>query len=131
MACESLVGVKNLIMSIRDCNNPDRFFPNRVHTLANETPQLYLSDRTNEAASGGYVRQRSTNPRIDMTVIMDRSIPPELYQANSSIDVQIEMLDGRIITGRSGSPTGENMSDLHEVQMSISFQRIDVTLVAT
>lgn len=130
MTCENQVGVKNIMLTFRDCDTDEVYGP-ISHELANDTqPQYRLCGYENEPLPGGYVRRTLSNEQIELTVIRNLGIPLALYQGCSSVDVQIEHFNGLVYSAVGGTGTGTETSDGHEVTLTLSFREIDELLPA-
>ena len=126
--CGNQVGVRNILIKFLDCDNDVTYGP-ISHELSGDTqPQYRLCDFANEPLPGGYVRRTKGNNEISLTVIRNLGIPLALYQGCASIDITIEHFNGMVITGISGTGTGEESSDGHEVTITATFKEIDELL---
>lgn len=130
MTCENQVGVKNIMLTFRDCDTDETFGP-ISHELATDTQPAYRTcGYTNEALPGGYIRRTLANAQVELTVIRNLGIPLSLYQGCASIDIQVEHYNGLVYSAVQGSGTGEEASDGHEVAMTLIFREIDELLPA-
>jgi len=123
--CGKQVGVRNISIRFYDCENDVTYGP-IIHELASETQPTYmLCDYTNEQLPGGYVRRSKSSSTMSLEVIRAPGIPLGLYQGCGALDVTIEHFNGITVTGLSGTPTGENASDGHSVQVDLTFDEMD------
>jgi hypothetical protein len=128
MTCENNVGVKNILITMKDCDT-DAVFGPIAHVLASDTlPTFRLCPYKNEALPYGYVSRKPTNPEVEISVIRDLRIPLALYQGCADVTLQVEMFNGLVYSAQKGTGTGEEKSDTHEVKMTISFLEIDEML---
>lgn len=122
MACENQVGVKNVMLTFRDCDTDEEFGP-IAHELADDTQPTYrMCQYSNEDLPGGYIKRTLGNTQIEVAVIRDLGIPLSLYQGCANIDVQIEHYNGLVYSAVNGSSTGTDPSDAHAVTLTMSFR---------
>lgn len=130
MACENQIGVKNILISFRDCDT-DEVVRNVSHVLSTEElPTVLACTWANEALTGGYVQRSAQNASISLNVIRDTRVPLQWYQGCAAIDIQIEYMNGLVYTGFGGSVVGAEASDTHDIPMEISFKELDEMLPA-
>lgn len=130
MTCDNQVGVKNVMLTFRDCETDEIFGP-YSHDLATEDlPTWRLCAFNNEALPGGYVRRQVSNPEVEISVIRDLRIPLALYQGCADVTLQVEYYNGLVYSAVNGTGTGDEKSDTHQVDMTISFREIDELLPA-
>src|SRR5262245_21612790 len=130
MTCENQVGVKNIIMTFRDCDT-DAVYGPIAHMLSSEDlPTWRLCPYNNEALPHGYVKRKPSNPEVEIKVIRDLRIPIAMYQGCSDVDLQVEYYNGLVYSATKVTGTGEDKSDTHEVTMTIVFREIDELLPA-
>jgi len=130
MTCENQVGVKNILISFRDCDT-DAVYGPISHELATDTlPTWRLCAYNNEALPHGYVKRAPTNPEVEINVIRDLRIPLSMYQGCSDVNLQVEYYNGLVYSAAKGTGTGDEKSDTHEVSMTIVFKEIDEMLPA-
>lgn len=123
-------GVKNIMLTFRDCDTDEIYGP-ISHELANdEQPEYRLCGYNNEILPGGYVTRTKAHEEISVTVIRNLGIPLALYQGCSSVNIQIEHFNGLVYSGVNGTGTGDDSSDAHEVTLTIAFREIDELLPA-
>ena len=128
MACENQVGVKNIMLTFRDCDTDETFGP-LSHELATEDlPVWRTCTYTNEPLQGGFVRRTPLNPGVEINVIRDLRVPLALYQGCADVTIQVEYFNGLVYSGMNGMGVGEERSDAHEVTMDLSFKEIDELL---
>lgn len=128
MPCDNQVGVKNIMLTFRDCETDEVYGPIAHELATEEQPQYRTCAYANEILPGGYVRRTVSNAQIDVTVIRNLGIPLSLYQGCASVDIQIEHFNGLVYSAVDGTSTGEETSDAHEVAMSFAFREIDELL---
>lgn len=131
MACENQVGIRNILMRFSDCDSDVEYGP-LSHELAGDTQPTYrLCDYSNEPLPGGYVRRTRGNNQIEVEVIRNLGIPLQLYQGCASVDITIEHFNGLVVTGLTGTATGDESSDGHSVTITATFEEIDELLPVT
>lgn len=130
MACENLVGVKNILMTFHDCDTGESFGPYSHQLATEDLPTIRTCGVTNEAISGGFIRRTLSFAQMELNVIRDLRVPLGYYQGCAAVDVQIEYYNGLVYTGLNGSQTGDDMSDTHEVTTTLAFKEIDELLPA-
>lgn len=130
MACDNQVGVKNILLTFRDCDT-DQVFGPISHELASEDlPTVRACTYTNEPMQGGYVKRNLGQAQIEMNIVRDLRIPLSYYQGCAQIDAQIEYFNGLVYSAAGGTATGDESSDGHEVTVTISYKVIDELLPA-
>jgi hypothetical protein len=128
MTCENQVGVKNILLTFKDCDTDATYGP-IAHKLATDAlPTWRLCAYNNEALPQGYVKRVPTNPEVEINVIRDIRIPLAMYQGCSDVNLQVEYYNGLVMSAVKGTGTGEEKSDTHEVGMTIVFKEIDEML---
>lgn len=128
MTCENQVGVKNILLTFKDCDT-DAVYGPISHKLVNEDlPTWRLCPFNNEALPQGYVKRTPTNPELVINVIRDLRIPLAMYQGCSDVNVQVEYYNGLVYSAVQGTGTGDTPSDTHGAEMTISFREIDEML---
>lgn len=130
MACDNQVGVKNIMIRFRDCETNQVFGPISHELATEELPTVRMCAYNNEPLPGGYVKRKVSNASMEMKIIRDLRIPLSLYQGCAALDVQIEYYNGLVYSGVSGTGTGEEKSDTHEVTVMVTFREIDELLPA-
>lgn len=130
MACDNLVGVKNILLTFVDCATNEEFGPISHQLATEDLPTVRACGFTNEALPGGYVRRSLSNAQIELNVIRDLRIPLAYYQGCAAVNVQVEYYNGLVYTGVNGSTTGDDSSDAHEVSMTLTFKELDELLPA-
>jgi hypothetical protein len=128
MACESIVGVKNILLTFHDCDTDQVFGPYSHELASDELPTLKLCPYTNETLTGGYTRRTYANSLMTMNVIRDLRIPLSYYQGCAALDAQIEYENGLVYTAKGGTHTGDDQSDTHSVTLTLSYKTIDELL---
>ncbi|UPT53291.1 virion-associated protein [Synechococcus phage Ssp-JY38] len=130
MPCDNQVGVKNIMLTFRDCDTDEVYGP-ISHELSSDTqPQYRTCGYENEPLPGGYVRRSVSNEQIELTIVRNLGIPLSLYQGCASIDIQIEHFNGLVYSAVDGTGTGAETSDGHEVTMTLIYREIDELLPA-
>jgi hypothetical protein len=128
MTCTNQVGVKNILLTFRDCDT-DAVYGPIAHLLSSEDlPTWRLCPYNNDPLPHGYVKRQPTNPEVEIKVIRDLRIPLSMYQGCSDINLQVEYYNGLVYSARRGTGTGDDKSDTHEVTMTITFKDIDEML---
>src|SRR5262245_60994485 len=128
MTCFNQVGVKNILLTFRDCDT-DAVYGPISHVLATDTlPTWRLFGYNNEPLPHGYVKRVPSNPEVEINVIRDLRIPLAMYQGCSDVNLQVEYYNGLVYSAVRGTGTGDEKSDTHEVAMTISFKEIDEML---
>src|SRR5262245_9728684 len=128
MTCANQVGVKNIIMTFRDCDT-DAVYGPISHVLSSEDlPTWRLCPYNNEPLPHGFVKRKPTNPEVEIKVIRDLRIPLAMYQGCSDVNLQVEYYNGLVYSAAAGTGTGDEKSDTHEVTLTISFKEIDEML---
>lgn len=130
MPCENQVGVKNIMLKFRDCETDEVFGPISHELSGDDLPTWRICPYNNEALPGGYVKRTVANDEVEIAVIRDPRIPLAMYQGCANIDLQVEYYNGLVYSAVSGTATGDEKSDGHEVAMTISFREIDELLPA-
>jgi len=130
MTCENQVGVKNILISFRDCDTDEVYGP-ISHELSSDTlPTWRLCAYDNEALPHGYVKRKPSNPEVEIAVVRDLRVPLAMYQGCSDVNLQVEYYNGLVYSAAKGTGTGTEKSDTHEVTMTIVFKEIDELLPA-
>jgi hypothetical protein len=128
MTCDNQVGVKNILITFKDCDT-DAVYGPISHKLATDAlPTWRLCPYNNEALPHGYVKRVPTNPEVEINVIRDVRIPLSMYQGCSDVNLQVEYYNGLVYSAVKGTGTGEEKSDTHEVAMTLVFKEIDEML---
>jgi hypothetical protein len=126
--CPNQVGIRNILIKFVDCDNDVTYGPVSHELSGDEQPAYRLCEYSNEPLPGGYVRRTKGNNEISLAVIRNLGIPLALYQGCSSMDITIEHFNGLVVTGLSGTSTGDESSDGHEVTITATFQEVDELL---
>jgi hypothetical protein len=129
MTCENQIGVKNILLTFKDCDT-DAVYGPIAHLLLDDTlPTWRLCAFENEALPHGFVKRSPTNAELVISVIRDLRIPLAMYQGCSDVNIQVEYYNGLVYSAVQGTGTGTGSdSDTHGVEMTISFQEIDEML---
>jgi hypothetical protein len=130
MTCENQVGVKNILLSFRDCDTDQVYGPISHELSSEDLPTWRLCGYNNEALPHGYVKRQPTNPEVEIKIIRDLRIPLAMYQGCSDVNLQVEYYNGLVYSAAKGTGTGDEKSDTHEVTMTVSFKEIDEMLPA-
>ena len=128
MTCENQVGVKNIIISFRDCDTDAVYGPIAHKLSGDDLPTWRLCPFNNDPLPQGYVTRKPTNPEVELKVIRDLRIPLAMYQGCSDVGLQVEYYNGLVYSAQKGTGTGDEKSDTHEVTMTLSFREIDEML---
>ena len=126
--CTKIVGVKNIMMTFRNCETQQIIGPVSHQLAREELPKWRLFEFKQEKLPGGYVRRHHISPECEIVLIRNLGIPLKDYQGRSAIKVQVEYENGLVYTGESGGVQGEDMSDTHEVSMKIAFHDLEELL---
>jgi hypothetical protein len=128
MACSNLVGVKNLVITFKNCTTGETSQP-IVHKLATaDIPTWKTCPFMNEKLPGGYIKQSTANAGAEMKIIRDARVPLSYYQGCATLNVQCEMFSGIVFTGVDGGVLNDTKSDSHEVDLEITFSTLDELL---
>lgn len=128
MACENLVGVKNILMTFFDCDTDTRVGPISHAQATEDLPTWKTCAWTNERLPGGYTKRSAADVGCEIVVIRDLRIPLAWYQGCVAIDMQVEYDNGLVYTGLGGGVVGDEKSDTHEVSLDITFRTVDELL---
>jgi hypothetical protein len=128
MTCTNQVGVKNILLTFKDCDTDAVYGPISHHLATDTLPTWRLCGYNNEPLPWGYVKRVPTNPEVEINVIRDIRIPLSMYQGCSDVTLQVEYYNGLVYSAARGTGTGDEKSDTHEVAMTISFRTIDEML---
>jgi hypothetical protein len=130
MGCDNQVGVKNIVMTFRDCDTDQEYGP-LAHQLATDTQPLYrMCNYTNEQLPGGFVQRTLDVNSIEIEVIRNLAVPLSLYQGCAGVDIQVEHFNGLVYSAVNGTGTGNDGSDGHTVTLTLIFDTIDEFLPA-
>lgn len=130
MACENLVGIKNILLTFTNCDTGEVLGPISHQLATEDMPTIRACGFTNEALPGGFVKRSLSNAQMEMNVIRDLRIPLAYYQGCAAVDTQIEYMNGLVYTGLNGSATGDDSSDGHEVTTTLTYKELDELLPA-
>lgn len=128
MACENIVGVKNILLTFRDCDTDVTLGPYSHELSTDELPTWKLCPYTNEVLTGGYTRRTYANSMVTLNVIRDLRIPLAWYQGCAEVNIQVEYENGLVYTAKGGTNTGDDQSDTHAVTLTLSYRQIDELL---
>jgi len=130
MPCENQIGVKNILLTFKDCDTDEVFGPIAHELAAEDLPTWRLCPYNNTALPGGFVTRARANSQVEMNIIRDTRIPLAMYQGCASVIGQVEYYNGLVISFTDGTGTGDEMSDTHAVTMAVSFLTYDELLPA-
>jgi hypothetical protein len=130
MTCANQVGVKNILLTFKDCDTDAVYGPISHDLSSDDLPTWRLCPYNNEALPHGYVKRKPTNPEVEIKVIRDLRIPLSMYQGCSDVNLQVEYYNGLVYSAATGTGTGDEKSDTHEVTLTLSFKEIDEMLPA-
>jgi hypothetical protein len=130
MTCENQVGVKNILISFRDCDTDIVYGPIAHELSSDDLPTWRLCAFNNDALPHGYVQRKPSNPEVEIKVIRDLRIPLAMYQGCSDVNLQVEYYNGLVYSAAKGTGTGDTKSNTHEAEMTIVFKEIDELLPA-
>lgn len=128
MTCDNQVGVKNILLTFRDCDTDQVYGPIAHELSSTDLPTWRLCPYNNDPLPHGYVKRQPSNPEVEIKVIRDLRIPLAMYQGCSDVTLQVEYFNGLVYSAQKGTGTGEEKSDTHEVSMTIVFLEIDEML---
>jgi hypothetical protein len=128
MTCENQVGVKNILMTFRDCDTDNIYGPIAHNLSGEDLPTWRLCAYNNEPLPHGYVKRKPSNPEVEIKVIRDLRIPLAMYQGCSDVNLQVEYYNGLVYSAAKGTGTGDEKSDTHEVTLTLVFKEIDEML---
>lgn len=130
MTCENQVGVKNILITFKDCDTDAVYGPISHNLSSEDLPTWRLCPYNNDTLPHGYVKRQPSNPEVEIKVIRDLRIPLAMYQGCSDVTLQVEYYNGLVYSAQKGTGTGDTKSDTHEAEMTISFKEIDEMLPA-
>jgi len=128
MTCSNQIGVKNILLTFKDCDTDAVYGPISHHLASDTLPTWRLCNYNNEPKPWGYVNRVPTNPEVEISVIRDLRIPLSMYQGCSDVTLQVEYYNGLVYSAARGTGTGDEKSDTHEVAMTVVFRIIDEML---
>jgi len=130
MACENQVGVKNVLITFRNCDT-DEVIQKVAHEEVGENDFNVVNCRfRNESGKNGKVSVSKDNATMTITVDRNPDIPLSYYQGCAAIDIQVEMKSGRVYTAYNGSVVDPDGSDGTTVTMNLIFSEIDEMLAS-
>lgn len=127
--CPAQVGVRNLVISFRDCDS-DSEWRNIAHKMNGDIlPTVLACNKITTRLPGGKV-QVSEGNGYTFTADVQRveSIPLAMYQGCAAIDVSVEWYDGSVWTLLTGSVIDAAESDGNTITLTASFQEFDEIL---
>jgi len=128
MACENVLGVKNILITFTNCETGQVTGPISHKLAKDDLPMWRLYEFKSEKLPGGYIKKHHISPECKMNVIRSLRMPLIDYQGRSSLALQVEYENGLVYTGVSGGVTGEELSDSHEVMLDIAFRQLSELL---
>jgi hypothetical protein len=128
MTCDNQIGVKNILISFKDCDTDNTYGPLSHELSSDDLPTWRLCSYDNEPLPHGYVKRKPTNQEVELKVIRDLRVPLAMYQGCSDVNLQVEYFNGLVYSGAKGTGTGDEKSDTHEVTLTLSFKTIDEML---
>ena len=75
-----------------------------------------------QGLSAGRVKRTMKNATIKLNVVRSLAVPLSYYQGRASMDVQIEYLNGSVITGLAGAVTDPQPTDGNDVAFTVEFK---------
>ncbi len=130
MVCDNQVGVKNILITFRDCDTDETLGPISHELSSEDLPTVRACIYSNEPMQGGYVKRKLGQATMELKIVRDLRIPLSYYQGCAMLSVQIEYFNGLVYSAAGGTATGDEASDTHEVTVTISFKVIDELLPA-
>lgn len=125
MACESDVGLKNLVLTFRDCNTGEEISA-ISHNLAEDTQfEWNACPYTRTSTSGRKTRVSKASVQINFTVVPSLSIPSNYYTGCAEMDVSAEFYSGRVITATNGSIVDASAMNEESVAIQARFDVLD------
>lgn len=128
MACENIVGVKNILLTFFNCETEETIGPISHELATEELPTWKLCTWVNEKMPQGYTKRTASDAGCEINVIRDLRVPLAWYQGCASVDLQVEYENGLVYTGTGGGVLGEEKSDSHEVALELTFRVLDELL---
>lgn len=128
MSCDNQVGVKNIMLTFRDCDTDETYGPISHELSSEDLPTWRLCPYNNEPLPGGFVNRQVANAMAEISVIRDLRIPLALYQGCADVTMQVEYFNGLVYSAVNGTGTGDEMSDTHAVALTLVFREIDELL---
>lgn len=130
MACENVLGVKNILITFINCDTDEIIGPIAHQLAAEDLPTWRACAWKSESLPGGYVKRVASMASGEMKVIRDKRVPLSYYQGCAALNVQVEYASGIVYTGRGGGITGDTKSDSHEVDLQMTFRVLEEVLPA-
>lgn len=117
MACDKLIGVRNVKVSFHECST-GREMNNVNHKLGDgELPTWRFTDYVDEDAGDGHRKRKQSSYKGKIILKRNKRVPTAWYQGAASMTVVVEYEDDSVVVGRKGSPVGETMSDRIDVEL--------------
>lgn len=129
MACLTQVGVRNLTIAFTDCDAPSPGGIGDIKATAHimnqdALPMIEATPYNLEGLSGGRVKRTFKNATIQLDIMRNPAIPLAYYQGRAGLDIQIEYINGSVITGTNGGVTGPEASDTASVSFTTEFTQL-------
>jgi hypothetical protein len=128
MACDKIIGVKNISITFTVCETGQVLGPLSHKQATDDLPMIRFATFKNEPLKHGYSKRISDNAMVEIKVIVDERIPTKYYQGDAEIKLQIEYENGRVVTGERGTVTGDDKTDTFEATMSITYPKLEELL---
>lgn len=124
--CPDIVGVRNVLISFKDCDN-DQEMRNVVHKVASDTlPTYNLCNYVLTALPGGKVqRSEGTGFTLEIEIQVVDGIPTAWYTGCAAIDVTLDYYDGKVLTFLNGAIIDSGGTDGNTVVISAVFKDAD------
>ena len=130
MACENMVGVKNVVITFYDCSTDTKIGPISHELASEDLPTWRTCPWNNENLIGGFAKRRAGSQGVEIKVIRDLRVPLKYYQGCAALEVQVEYENGLVYSGVGGGILGDTKSDTHEVDLNVTFRNVDELLPA-
>lgn len=128
MVCTKQNGVKNILITFKDCDTDEVIGPISHELASDELPTVKACAWSNTALTGGFVTRSADNATMTINVRRDLRIPLAQYQGCAAIDIQVEKFDGTVWTMTDASVTEPDESDGHSISMTLVSDTIDELL---
>lgn len=128
MACENIVGIKNILLTFFDCDTDTRIGPISHVLSSEELPTVKACSFTTERMTNGFTKRVSGDASMSMSIIRDLRVPLAFYQGCTAVTAQLEYENGIVMTGVDGGVVGDTESDTHEVSLEIVYEEVDELL---
>ncbi|MGL5736569.1 MAG: hypothetical protein ACRCYS_17030 [Beijerinckiaceae bacterium] len=128
MACDKIIGVKNLMLTFTVCETGQVLGPISHKLATDDLPNIRFTNFKNEPLRHGYSKRIADNATVEVKPIGDERIQSRYYQGDAEIKLQIEYENGRVVTGEKGTVTGDEKTDTFEYSMMIVFPTLEELL---